>query len=174
MAHVHQSNSAVCQCGRTTIELTGAPIHSVICYCESCRMAGRGFERDPGSPQTVTADGGVSYCLYRKDRVRIAQGAHHLREHRLKPESPTRRVVASCCGSPMFLDFTPGHWLTVFRDRLSRKAPEPQMRVMTKDKPDGQELSNDIPAYATHPARLMVRLLAAWAAMGFHRPKIAW
>jgi hypothetical protein len=174
MAHEHQSNSAVCRCGETMIELTGDPIQSVICYCESCRTAGREFERDLGAPQTVNADGGVDYCLYRKDRVKIAHGAHHLREYRLKPESPTRRVVASCCGSPMFLDFTPGHWLTIFRDRLSGRAPEPQMRIMTKDKPEGLELSNAIPAYDTMPPRFMIKLLAAWAAMGFRRPKVAW
>ena len=132
MAHELQSISAVCRCGETTIELTGEPIQSVTCYCESCRTAARGFERDLGAPQTVTAEGGVDYCLYRKDRVKIAHGAHHLREYRLKPNSPTRRVVVSCCGSPMFLDFTSGHWLTVFRDRLPGQAPEPQMRIMTQ------------------------------------------
>ena len=58
MAHEHQSNSAVCRCGETTIELTGDPIQSVICYCESCRTAGHEFERDLGAPQTVNADGG--------------------------------------------------------------------------------------------------------------------
>ena len=109
------------------------------CYCESCRKAGRGFERAPGAPPTVIAYGGVDYCLYRKDRVTIARGAHHLLEYRLKPESSTRRVVASCCGSPMFLDFTPCHWLTVFRGRLTGKVPETQMRIMTKDRPEGLE-----------------------------------
>ena len=174
MAHQHQTNAAVCQCGETTIALTGEPIQSVICYCESCRTAGLAFERDLGAPRTVSADGGVDYCLYRKDRVRIARGAHHLREYRLKPESPTRRVVASCCGSPMFLDFTPGHWLTVFRDRLSRPAPEPRMRIMTRDRPEGPALSTTIPAYDAQPLRMMIKLLAAWAAMGFRRPKVVW
>ena len=174
MAHELQSISAVCRCGETTIALTGEPIQSVTCHCESCRTAARGFERELGAPQTVTAEGGVDYCLYRKDRVKIAHGAHHLQEYRLKPDSPTRRVVASCCGSPMFLDFTSGHWLTVFRDRLSGQAPVPQMRIMTKDRPKGLELSNAIPAYDTQPARLMIKLLAAWAAMGFRRPKVAW
>jgi len=127
-----------------------------------------------GAPQTVTADGGVDYCLYRKDRVQIAQGAQHLQEYRLKPDSPTRRAVASCCSSPMFVDFTPGHWLTIFRDRLSGQAPKSQMRVMTKDKPEGMELSNNIPSYDTMPPRFMIKLITSWAAMGFRRPKIVW
>jgi hypothetical protein len=174
MAHEHQSTFAICRCGETKIELTGEPIQTVSCYCRSCRTAARGFERDLGAPWTVTEDGGVDYCLYRKDRVKIAKGAHHLQEYRLKPGSPTRRVVASCCVSPMFLDFTPGHWLSIFRDRLSGLPPEPQMRVMTKDRPEGVELPGAIPAYEKQPPRLLFKLLAAWAAMGFRRPKIAW
>ncbi|HEX4195963.1 MAG TPA: hypothetical protein VHZ26_00840 [Caulobacteraceae bacterium] len=174
MVNGHRSNAAVCRCGETTLELAGDPILSTICYCESCRTAARGFERDLGAPPTVNADGGVDYCLYRKDRVKIAQGAGHLREYRLKPDSPTRRVVASCCGSPMFVDFTPGHWLTIFRGRLSGQAPEPQMQVMTRDRPEGAALPDAIPAYDTMPPRFMIKLVAAWAAMGFRRPKIAW
>ena len=174
MAHGPRSNAAVCRCGETAIELAGAPIQSVTCYCESCRTAGRGFERDLGAPRTVTADGGVDYCLYRKDRVKIARGAGHLREYRLRPDSPTRRMVASCCGAPMFLDFTPGHWLTVFRDRLSGPAPEPRMRIMTRDRPEGPAPPGAIPAYAAQPPRLMIKLLAAWAAMGFRRVKVVW
>ncbi len=174
MAHEHQFQSAVCRCGQTTIDLTGSPIQSVTCYCESCRTAGRAFEHDLDAPKTVNEDGGVDYCLFRKDRVKIAHGALHLQEHRLKPESPTRRVLASCCGSPMFLDFTPGHWLSMFRDRLSGQAPEPQMRIMTKDRPEGVALSDAVPAYKALPPRLAIKLLAAWAAMGFRRSKIVW
>ena len=154
--------------------LTGAPILSAACHCESCRTAGHAFERTPGAPQTVNLNGGVDYCLYRKDRMRIVQGARHLQEHRLRPDSPTRRVVAGCCGSPMFVDFTRGHWVTIYRDRLGKGAPRPQMRVMTGDRPEGPALPNDIPAYKTMPPIFMVKLIAAWAAMAFRRPKIVW
>ncbi len=164
---------AVCRCGEVTIELTGDPIESATCYCESCRTAGLGFERDLGAPQTVNADGGVDYCLYRKDRVQIGQGIHRLREYRLKPHSPTRRVVASCCGSPMFADYTKGHWLTLYRNRITGYPPKSQVRVMTKDKPENVELSGTVPTYETLSPGLMVKLLVAWAAMGFRRPKIA-
>jgi hypothetical protein len=169
-----KSLSATCRCGETTIELAGKPIESVICFCESCRTAARQFEQVPEAPRTATAEGGVEYCIYRKDRVTIARGARHLREHRLKPDSPTRRVVASCCGSPMFADFTPGHWLSVFRGRLPEQAPEPRIGVMAKDRPQGVEPPKGIPAYDTLAPRLLIKLLGAWAAMGFRRPKITW
>jgi hypothetical protein len=174
MANQHPSNSAVCRCGETTIALAGAPILSAICCCESCRTAAQGFERDLGAPRTVNAAGGVDYCVYRKDRVKITRGAGFLREYRLKPDSPTRRVVASCCSSPMFTDFTPGHWLSVFRDRLSGPSPAPQMCLMTRDKPADLPLPEGVPAYQTQSPRLMIRLLASWAMMGFRQPKISW
>jgi hypothetical protein len=174
MTHTAQSNAAVCQCGQTKIALTGAPILVATCYCQSCRTAGHQFEQELGAPQTVNAGGGVDYSSYRKDRVKIAQGAGNLREYRLKPDSPTRRVVARCCNSPMFVDFTPGHWLTIFRNRLPGPAPESQMLLMTKDRLEGTKLPADIPAYETRPPGFLFKLVASWAAMGFRRPKIVW
>ena len=174
MARVRYPGSVTCKCGKTTIELTGKPFESAICYCESCRTAGRGFEQDLGAPQTVRPDGGVEYCMYRKDRVKIAQGGHHLREYRLKPESPTRRVVASCCKSPMFTDFTPGHWLSLYRSRLLEPAPAPRVCVMAKDKLEGTEPPKGIPAYDSFAPGLMIKLLGTWMAMGFRQPKITW
>lgn len=165
---------AVCQCGQAKIALTSTPILSATCYCESCRTAAQGFERDLGAPQTVNADGGVDYCSWRKDRVVIVTGGPHLKEFRLKPGSSTRRVVAMCCFSPMFVDFTPGHWLTIFRARLGGDAPKSTMRLMTKDKMDSVALDDDVPTYKTMPPLFMVILIASWAAMGFHRPKITW
>ena len=167
------SNTAVCRCGQTAMEIAGDPIVTALCYCESCRTAGRSFDAVEGAPRTLDADGATDYCLYRKDRVTIVRGADHLREHRLKPGSATRRMVAACCDSPMFLEFTNGHWLTVYRDRLTQPAPPPEMRVMAKDRVEGVVLSDAIPTYDTQPPRFMVKLLTSWAAMGFRRPMVA-
>ena len=114
---------ASCPCGQVALEAVGAPILSATCYCESCRKAARQFEQAPGAPAVLNADGGVDYSLFRKDRVKITRGAEHLREHRLTAASPTRRVATTCCNAPMFLDFTKGHWLNLYRDRLPADAP---------------------------------------------------
>ena len=45
---------------------------------------------------------------------------------------------------------------------------------MTKDRLEGQALPDDIPTYAGQPPAMLFKLLAAWAATGFRRPKIAW
>lgn len=167
-------STASCTCGQVKLDVIGAPILSAVCYCESCRSAARQFEQAPGAPPVLNADGGVDYCLYRKDRVKITRGGEHLQAHRLTEASPTRRVVAACCNAPMFLDFTSGHWLNVYRDRLSPDAPPLEIGVMAKDLPAGTIRPDRLPTYSTHPAAFMIKLLASWAAMGFRRPKIVW
>ncbi len=166
--------TATCPCGQTSLELLGAPILSATCYCESCRTAGRQLEEAEGAPPVVRADGGVDYCLYRKDRVRVVTGGAHLSERRLAPASPTRRLVATCCHAPLVLDFTPGHWLSVYRDRIDGEVPAPEMAVNTEDAPEGTELPEGLPAHPRTPARFLLKLLGAWVAMGFRRPKLTW
>lgn len=164
--------SATCRCGKVKLEAVGRPILAAACYCASCREAGRGFEQLLSAPAVLNPDGGTDYLLYRKDRVQCVTGQEHLREHRLKPDSPTRRVIAICCNSAMFLDFSKGHWLTMYRDRFASDAPPVEMRVMTKDRRDGVTLADDLPNYDRHSGKSMVRLLSAWIAMGFRRPEI--
>ena len=112
--------------------------------------------------------------LYRKDRVQCVTGQGHLEERRLKPELPTRRVIATCCNSAMFLDFTKGHWLSMFRNRFGMDAPPVESRIMTKERRAGVELADDLPNYSGHSGKAMLKLIASWMAMGFRRPDIAW
>jgi hypothetical protein len=174
MARSANPMTASCRCGQTRFTITGAPIMHVACYCASCRTAGREFEQTLGSPAVVAEDGGTDLVLYRKDRVVQAAGAGPLSEHRLKPDSPTRRMVAACCNTPMLLEFTKGHWLSLYRGRLPVEIPALEMRVMTQDRPADATLSNDVPNYPAYPGKFMWKLLSAWAAMGLRRPKVAW
>jgi len=163
--------AARCACGGVTVEATGAPITSLICYCASCQKAGRAFERLPAAPPVLETDGGTAAILYRKDRVRCVGGRAHLEEHRLKPDSPTRRLVATCCNTAMFLDFTRGHWLSIYRRRFPDGAPEIEMRVMTRDRRASAALADDVPNHRGLAGALVVKLLAAWIAMRFQTPK---
>jgi hypothetical protein len=162
---------ARCVCGGVEYEAIGAPITSVVCYCASCQEAGRAFEKLPAAPPVLKPDGGTAAILYRKDRVRCTHGQEHLKEYRLKSDSPTRRLVATCCNSPMFLDFTKGHWLSIYRCRFPTGAPEIEMRVMTRDRRADIALADDVPNYRGHSGRFMVKLFAAWIAMRFRSPK---
>jgi hypothetical protein len=163
---------ASCRCGQVKLEIAGAPIVSGICYCTSCQLAARQHQALPGADVILGADGGTSYVLYRKDRLRCVEGGEQLEERRLKPESPTRRMNARCCNTAMFLDFTKGHWLTVYRGRAPADAPPPSMRLMTAARPEGVELPADMPNYPGVSGKFMLKLLKAWLAMGLRRPKV--
>ena len=105
-------------------------------------------------------DGGTGFVLYRKDRVRCTKGEALLREYRLKPESTTRRVLATCCNSAMFLALDKGHWLSLYRNRFANGAPPVEVRTMTKDRRPGVEFVDDyVPSPATHSAKFMWKLL---------------
>jgi hypothetical protein len=159
-----------CACGGVEFAAIGAPIASAICYCASCQRAGRAFEALAGAPPLLEADGGTASVLFRKDRVRCVRGRDHLKEYRLKPESPTRRFVAACCNSAMLLDFTKGCWLTMYRRRFAEGAPASEARINTRDRQAGVALADDMPNYPGLSARLMMKVLAAWIAMGFRSP----
>jgi len=162
--------SVTCQCGKVVFGVVGAPILTASCHCTSCRRAGRAFEELPSAAPVLDAEGGSPVLLYRKDRVLCVAGRQYLQEHRLKPDSPTRRVLATCCNSAMFGDFTKGHWLSLYRKRFPAGVPPVEMRIMTKDRGAGVVLGNDVPSHKGFPARFLWKLLIAWIAMGFRKP----
>lgn len=166
----NESLAVTCRCGKVVLSAARFPILAASCYCGSCQQAGRVFENLPSAPQVLDVDGGTPVVVYRKDRVQCKTGEEHLEEFRLKPDSPTRRVVATCCNSPMFLDFTKGHWLSIYRSRFPGGAPPIEMRIMTKARRAGIMLRDDVPNYVGYPGRFMLKLILAWIAMGFSRP----
>jgi hypothetical protein len=168
----HKHLSAICQCGKVKFKAVGPPILTGSCYCTSCQEAGRRFEQLASAPPVLNPDGGTDFVLYRKDRVHCVTGQEYLEEHRLRPDSPTRRVVATCCNSAIFLDFTKGHWLTMYRDRFPTGAPPLEMRVMTEERRGCIELADDLPNYDGHSGKFMLKLITAWIAMGLRRPEI--
>ena len=168
----HKHLSAMCQCGKVKFEAVGPPILTAACYCTSCQEAGRQFEQLASAPPVLDSDSGTSFILYRKDRVQCMMGQQYLEEHRLKPDSPTRRVIAKRCNSAMFLDFTKGNWLSMFRNRIPKGPPPLEMRMMTKERRVGVELADDLPNYSGHSSRLLLKLTTAWFGMGFRRAEI--
>jgi hypothetical protein len=168
----NECTSVHCGCGKVELQIVGAPILRGICYCASCQEAGRRHQAEPGVNSVLAEDGGTDYVLYRKDRVGCVQGRDLLEERRLKPDSPTRRMVARCCNTAMFLDFTKGHWVTVYRGRLPDDMPPATMRLMTAERPEGVVLPDDMANYPGHSGKFMLKLLGAWLAMGFRRPAV--
>ena len=135
------THTAHCRCGRVELRAVGVPIVATVCHCSACKNAGRILEELPDANPILDADDGTPFVLFRKDRVECTRGEEQLREHRLKKSSPTRRVVAACCNSFMFLDFTRGHWITVAQDRME----------------DGQAVA-DAPKQGTQSVLFILRL----------------
>lgn len=154
-----------CTCGQTRLTLTGPPILAVDCCCTSCRTAAADL-KIPLGPH-----GETPFVMYRKDRVTLPAPAA-MTAFRLSPTATTRRILTTCCQTPLFLDFKGGHWLSLYAALWQGHAPPPQMRSMVSDLPDPTTLPNDIPNARTQNARFMFALLRAWVAMGFRSPKI--
>lgn len=167
------TQSITCRCSQTVLELTGSPIMVVECLCDSCRRAASTLEALPGAPPMADEKRATRSAMYRKDRVACSRGARNLREFRLKPDSKTRRIVATCCNSAMMLDFTQGHWIDVYAKRWPLDSvPVAEMRTMVGDLPPGTPLPDDIPNGKGHGFSFFRKLLWAWVAMGFRTPKI--
>ena len=144
------TTTLTCRCGACRMEAEGAPIQTVLCTCDSCRMALDQLGIAPEASGERLAEG-VPYVMLRKDRVRMVAGEGLLSAHRLRPDSPTRRAVATCCNSFFFTDFTRGHWLSVSAARWPAPV-RPQRRASG--------------------AVFMAKLLGAWARMGLRTPRL--
>jgi hypothetical protein len=169
-----QTTPLQCGCGQVHLEVTSAPIINAECCCNSCREAGARLRTLPSAPAFLEPNGNTRFVLYRKDRIRFVKGAENLKEFRLKPESKTRRVVAACCNTPVFLEFQNGHWLSLYGCLWAKGTLPPlDMRTMTKDLPAGTVLPDDVKNAKQQNVSFMLKLLGAWVAMGFKAPKVA-
>jgi hypothetical protein len=158
-----------CTCGRVQCEAVGEPILSGVCYCRDCQEGGRRIEALANAARVRDPDGGTPYLTYRSDRFHVLLGEDLLVDYRLKPRSRTRRVVATCCNSGLFLKFDPGFWVSTYRSRYQGDLPPIEMRTKTQHRRSDTELLRDAPSYRGFPLRLFARLIAARAAMLFGR-----
>ncbi|RYE58073.1 MAG: hypothetical protein EOP20_06540 [Hyphomicrobiales bacterium] len=167
------SQTLSCACGKFHIELVGAPFITAECHCNSCREGSKRLASLPLSRSMTAENGGTPYVLYRKDRVRFPNGTGLLRGYRLSEKAPTRRVVTTCCNTPVFVEFNSGHWLSLYAS-LWQDAPAPamQIRTQTGDVPAGTQLDSTLPTGGWATAGFYAKLLAVWIAMGFRVPKI--
>ena len=162
-----------CACGRVRLEVDLAPIVSTECHCNSCRAAGAKLQALPAAPPFLESNGGTRFVLYRKNRIRFLEGTEQLKEFRLAPGAKSRRVVATCCNTPVFLEFQNGHWLSLYGCLWPEGTLPPlDLRTMTSDLPDDRVLSDDVPYGKRQTLSFFAKLLGAWIAMGFRSPKI--
>lgn len=168
-----ETTKLACACGSLKLEVEADPIITVECYCNSCRSAAARMAKLPGAPDVAGERGGTHYLMYRKDRVEFVAGAERMGAFTLTPQSHTRRVVATCCNTPLFAEFQNGHWLSMYATLWPEDArPAATERTMTSDLPEGVTLPADKVNSRTQSLGFMGKLLLAWVAMGFRTPKI--
>lgn len=159
---------ARCACGKVEVELTGAPVISVVCHCDDCQAGSAMIEALPGAPPILDAGLGTPYALFRNDRVKCTKGADRLEGYKLKPDSTTSRMVANCCNSAMLVRLDPVlHWTPVYQDRIVDPPPE-EVRINTRFVPEGTTLPADLPVRPGVPLRFYTRLIGARIAMTLH------
>jgi len=159
------ARTAHCRCGKVQCVATGAPTLSTVCYCSDCQAGGHVIEALSGALRVRDDDGGTPYLTYRDDRFAVTAGADLLVGHALKPDAPTRRFVASCCNSGMFVKFGPGHWTSTYRHRYDGSLPPIDMRTKVARRTSALPFPDDAPTYRGFPLRLFWRLLKARVAM---------
>ena len=168
-----EAHTLSCTCGQVQLTARQSPIIVTECHCNSCRSAGAVLQTLPGATSVLDANGGTPFVLYRKDRIGFPKGSDLLAEYRLSPDAPTRRVVASCCNTALFLEFEHGHWLSIYGHLWPQGTmPGIEVRTMTGDRAGGPALGSEIPSGKLATAGFYARLLGAWIAMGFKQPKI--
>jgi len=166
------ARTITCACGDVAVELEDAPIFAAICYCDDCQEGGRRLAALPKAPAVVGPDGGTPYVLHRRDRLRVVRGADRLTPIKLRQSSPTNRMLASCCNTPMFVGFDRGpFWASVYRDRYGADAPPIEMRVQTRFRPEGVSFPPKPPVFSRMPLRAVLKLFRAYMAMMRSRPR---
>ncbi len=162
-----------CRCGKVKLAVSGKPIITAECYCTSCRTAGEKLQLLEGAGSVLSEHGGTHFVMYRKDRIRFLAGTENLKSYRLTASSSSRRVVASCCQTPVFLEFKGGHWLSLYSGLWPQeRLPAIEIRTMTSDLPKNWVLPVDALNSKRHTLSFFRKLLTAWIAMGFRSPKI--
>lgn len=156
MSEIAKNSRAVrCTCGNVEFNAIGDPIVSVVCYCDDCQAGGHTIEALPNAQAVVDPDGGTPFDNYRKDRFRCVKGEPLLKNHKIRDDSPTNRVVATCCNSMMMMTFDDSkHWIPVHRARLQGTNSPLQMRIATKFKPEGSVIPMTYQAIQVIPSNL--------------------
>ena len=120
-----------------------------------------------GAATVSEADGGTHYLTYRDDRFSCVDGAALLRPYEHSPKAPTRRMVASCCNTAMFLKFSKGHWTSTYARRFKGDVPAVELRTQTQFRNSSLPLPDDAPSYRTFGAKLFWRLITSRIGMIF-------
>ena len=162
---------ARCRCGVVEVSAWARPIVVTSCYCNDCQSAAQRLASSANSVPTASAEGGTEFMVFRRDRTACTRGADRLQAMRLTNASKTRRMIAGCCTTPMYLAFDDKRpWASAFRANFGGDAPPVEMRICTRSRRSEEATDDDLPSHPGYPPTMMIRIAAAWPLMLFGRP----
>jgi hypothetical protein len=174
MRNTGPTHVAQCRCGAVALAAWGEPIIVTACYCTDCQEAARRLAAADAAPP-ASPDGGTEFMLFRRDRLACTRGADRLQAMRLTDATKTRRMIAGCCATPMYLAFDDKRpWVSAWRARFGAGAPPVALRICTRFRRAGAGAGADgedgVRSHPGYPPAMMLRILAAWPGMLFSRP----
>ena len=153
------THTAQCACGAVQIALTAPPIAALSCCCDDCQAAAAALEALPGAPAFREPCGGTPAVMFPKAALRIVKGGDKLTAHRLRDGARTKRMVAGCCNSFLYIGFDRGpFWIDVLSARLDN-APPPRWRIQTRFLSDPPP--DDVANHPKYPQALIWRVALA-------------
>ncbi len=161
-----------CACGQVECQASGAPIGTAVCYCDDCQAAARLIEARPGAAAVADPDGGTALTLFHRRRFRVVHGEELLEPVKLRADSPTFRMVATCCNSALYLGFDRGpFWVSTMRNRFAGAPPPIEFRHMTRYRTSTLPYPDDAPRSPGFAPRFIARAIWVWlrSALGFYR-----
>ena len=171
MATKNPAHVAHCQCGAVEISAWGQPMMVNACYCDDCQTAAQRLAASANSGRVSSVDGGTEFMVFRRDRIACTRGANRLQAMRLTAPSKTRRMIASCCATPMYMAFDDKRpWVSAFRSPFGADAPPVEMRICTRFKRSEVEAEDGLPSHPGYPPAMMIRILAVLPFMLFSKP----
>ena len=171
MTKTNPNHVAQCRCGAVEIGAWSNPLVVAACYCDDCQAASGRLAASANGAPVASADGGTEFMVFRRDRIACTRGADRLRAMRLTDASRTRRMIAGCCATPMYLAFDDKRpWVSALRASFGADAPPVEMRICTRFRRSEAQVDDGLRSYPGYPAAMMVRIMAVWPLMLFSRP----
>lgn len=155
-----------CSCGQVELRAQGEPMFCIVCYCDDCQAGSAQVEALPNARRVKDELGGTGYVLVRRDRIQWVRGKDIIRRYKIREQSATRRNVATCCNSPVIVDFDAWQpWVSLFSTAIVGHCPPPAMRLFTKFAPQPELIPQDIPCHERFPLSFPLKVLKTAAAM---------
>ncbi len=171
MTKENPTRVAHCQCRAVEIGAWGEPIIVTACYCDDCQAAAQRLAASANLAPAASVGGGTEFMLFRRDRIACMRGADRLQAMRLTDASKTRRMIAGCCATPMYLAFDDKRpWVSAFRASFGGDAPPVEMRICTRFRRSDEQAEDGLRSHPGYPPAMILRILAAWPLMLFSRP----